>query len=84
MNKFISLKTSMPGPKSKKIDEKRKKYVPNILGSLSPCYIDSGKGALIRDVDGNVFIDFTGGWGCLVVGHAHPRVVSAVKDQAEK
>jgi len=84
MGKFVSLKTALPGPKSKKIDEKRKKYVPNILGSLSPCYIDSGKGALIRDVDGNVFIDFTGGWGCLVVGHAHPRVVSAVKDQAEK
>ncbi len=74
----------MPGPKSKKIDEKRSKYVPSILGSLSPCYIDSGKGALIKDVDGNTFIDFTGGWGCLIVGHAHPRIVNAVKDQAEK
>ena len=84
MNKFISIKTSMPGPKSKKIDEKREKCVPKILGSLSPCYIDSGKGALVKDVDGNVFIDFTGGWGCLLVGHTHPRVVSAVKDQAEK
>lgn len=74
----------MPGPESKKIDEKREKYVPKILGSLSPCYIDSGKGALIKDVDGNTFIDFTGGWGCLIVGHAHPRVVNVVKDQAER
>ena len=56
MNKFISIKTALPGPESKKIDEKRKKYVPKILGSLSPCYIDSGKGALIRDVDGNVLL----------------------------
>ncbi|MCG2826034.1 MAG: aspartate aminotransferase family protein, partial [Thermoplasmatales archaeon] len=84
MNKFISIKTSMPGPKSKKIDEKRKKCVPKILGSFSKCYIDSGKGAIVKDVDGNTFIDFTGGWGCLLVGHAHSRVVSAVKDQAEK
>jgi len=84
MGKFISLKTTLPGPSSKKIDEKREKYVPKILGSLSPCYIDSGKGALVKDVDGNVFIDFTGGWGCLVVGHAHPRVVNAIKDQVEK
>jgi len=84
MGKFISLKTTLPGPSSKKIDEKREKYVPKILGSLSPCYIDSGKGALVKDVDGNVFIDFTGGWGCLVVGHAHPRVVNAIKDQVDK
>jgi 4-aminobutyrate aminotransferase/(S)-3-amino-2-methylpropionate transaminase len=52
--------------------------------SLSPCYIAKGKGALVTDVDGNQFIDLTGGWGCLAVGHTHKKVVAAVKDQAEK
>jgi len=52
--------------------------------SLSPCYIAKGEGALVTDVDGNTFIDFTGGWGCLIVGHTPERVVNAVRDQAGK
>jgi 4-aminobutyrate aminotransferase/(S)-3-amino-2-methylpropionate transaminase len=52
--------------------------------SLSPCYIAHGEGALLTDVDGNQFIDLTGGWGCLAVGYSHKKVISAVKDQIEK
>ena len=85
MTKFISLKTSLPGPKSQEIAKKREKYVAKpIGGSLSPCYIAHGEGALVTDVDGNQFIDLTGGWGCLAVGHTHKKVVAAIKDQAEK
>jgi len=85
MSKFISLKTSLPGPKSQEIAKKREKYVAKPMGSsLSPCYIAHGEGALVTDVDGNQFIDLTGGWGCLAVGHTHKKVVAAVKDQAEK
>ncbi len=85
MTKFISLKTSLPGPKSQEIAQRRKKYVAKPMGSsLSPCYIAHGEGALVTDVDGNQFIDLTGGWGCLAVGHTHKKVVAAVKDQAEK
>ena len=85
MTKFISLKTNLPGPKSEEIAKKREKYVAKPMGgSLSPCYIDHGEGALVTDVDGNQFIDFTGGWGCLAVGHTHKKVVAAIKDQAEK
>jgi 4-aminobutyrate aminotransferase/(S)-3-amino-2-methylpropionate transaminase len=46
--------------------------------------IERGEGATLTDVDGNTFIDFTGGVGCLNVGHAHPRVVDAVQEQAAK
>ncbi len=46
--------------------------------------IESGRGATLTDVDGNTFIDFTGGVGCLNVGHAHPRVVEAVQEQAAR
>lgn len=85
MTKFISLKTDLPGPKSREIAKKREKYVAKPMGSsLSPCYIDHGEGALVTDVDGNQFIDLTGGWGCLAVGHCHKKVVAAIKDQAEK
>ncbi|HER24714.1 MAG TPA: 4-aminobutyrate--2-oxoglutarate transaminase [Candidatus Atribacteria bacterium] len=85
MNKFISLKTNLPGPKSQEIAKRREKYVAKPMGSsLSPCYIAHGEGALVTDVDGNQFIDLTGGWGCLAVGHTHIRVVEAIKDQAEK
>jgi 4-aminobutyrate aminotransferase/(S)-3-amino-2-methylpropionate transaminase len=85
MTKFISLKTDLPGPKSQEIAQRREKYVAKPMGdSLSPCYIAHGEGALVTDVDGNQFIDLTGGWGCLAVGHTHKKVVAAVKDQAEK
>jgi len=85
MTKFISLKTNLPGPKSQEIANKREKYVAKPMGgSLSPCYIAHGEGALVTDVDGNQFIDLTGGWGCLAVGHTHKKVVAAIKDQAEK
>jgi 4-aminobutyrate aminotransferase/(S)-3-amino-2-methylpropionate transaminase len=85
MTKFISLKTSLPGPKSQEIAKRREKYIAKPMGSsLSPCYIAHGEGALVTDVDGNRFIDLTGGWGCLAVGHTHKKVVAAIKDQVEK
>ena len=85
MTKFISIKTSLPGPKSQEIAKRRERYIAKPMGSsLSPCYIAHGEGALVTDVDGNQFIDLTGGWGCLAVGHTHKKVVAAVKDQAEK
>lgn len=85
MSKFISIKTDLPGPKSREIAKKREKYIAKPMGgSLSPCYIAKGQGALVIDVDDNQFIDLTGGWGCLAVGHTHKKVVAAIKDQVEK
>jgi 4-aminobutyrate aminotransferase/(S)-3-amino-2-methylpropionate transaminase len=46
--------------------------------------ISEGRGATITDVDGNRFIDFTGGVGCLNVGHSHPRVVAAAQEQLSR
>src|ERR1044071_7673028 len=43
--------------------------------------IADGRGAILTDVDGNAFVDFTGGVGCLNVGHAHPHVVAAAQEQ---
>ncbi|MDD5635708.1 MAG: aminotransferase class III-fold pyridoxal phosphate-dependent enzyme, partial [Atribacterota bacterium] len=82
MKKFISIKTDIPGPKSRELAVIRERYVFKPMGeSLSPGYIDFGEGALVTDVDGNTFIDLTGGWGCLALGHSHPAIISAIKEQ---
>jgi glutamate-1-semialdehyde 2,1-aminomutase len=50
----------------------------------TPVFMDSGEGARMRDAAGNEYIDYVGSWGPLILGHAHPRVVAAVRDQAGK
>ncbi|MGB2869348.1 MAG: glutamate-1-semialdehyde 2,1-aminomutase [Bacteroidota bacterium] len=47
-----------------------------------PLFVKKAKGALIWDVDGNKFIDYVGSWGPMILGHAHPKIVSAVKRAA--
>src|SRR5687767_2971256 len=82
--KTIELRTAVPGPRSAEILERKLRAVANAKTIVLPVVAQEGRGATITDVDGNVFIDFTGGVGCLNVGHAHPRVVEAVQDQAAR
>src|SRR5207302_5009873 len=82
--KAIELKTVIPGPRSQEILERKQLVVADPLSVYIPAVIDHGDGATLTDVDGNTFIDFTGGVGCLNVGHANPRVVEAVQEQAAK
>jgi glutamate-1-semialdehyde 2,1-aminomutase len=49
-----------------------------------PIWIEEGKGSRVRDVDGNEFIDFHGGYGAMLAGHAHPAVVAAVTERVRK
>jgi 4-aminobutyrate aminotransferase / (S)-3-amino-2-methylpropionate transaminase / 5-aminovalerate transaminase len=80
----IDLKTEVPGPRSREILARKDKVVADPLSIYLPVVVESGRGVLLTDVDGNTFIDFTGGVGCLNVGHAHPRVTEAVQRQAER
>src|SRR5437764_14269361 len=82
--KAIELKTGIPGPRSKEILERKDRVVADPLSIFLPVVIEHGEGATLTDVDGNTFLDFTGGVGCLNVGHAHPRVVEAISEQAAK
>jgi glutamate-1-semialdehyde 2,1-aminomutase len=50
----------------------------------TPLFIERAKGAAVRDVDGNTFIDYVGSWGPMILGHAHPKVVAAVKAAASR
>jgi 4-aminobutyrate aminotransferase/(S)-3-amino-2-methylpropionate transaminase len=80
----IELKTAIPGPRSLEILTRKERVVADPLSISIPVVIDHGEGATLTDVDGNTFLDFTGGIGCLNVGHANPQVVEAVQEQAAR
>ena len=82
--KAIELRTAVPGPRSAEILSRKDRVIADPLSIFLPVVIDHGHGATLTDVDGNTFIDFTGGVGCLNVGHAHPRVIDAVQEQAAR
>jgi 4-aminobutyrate aminotransferase / (S)-3-amino-2-methylpropionate transaminase / 5-aminovalerate transaminase len=84
ITRAIQLRTEIPGPRSREITERKERVVADPLGLYLPMVIAEGRGATVTDVDGNGFVDFTGGVGCLNVGHAHPRVVAAVQEQAAR
>ncbi|PIC80601.1 glutamate-1-semialdehyde-2,1-aminomutase [Sporosarcina sp. P18a] len=51
--------------------------------NMDPIFMESGKGAIIKDIDGNEYIDYVLSWGPLILGHTHPDVVSAMQKVAE-
>ena len=53
----------------------------NINGS--PIFIKSAKGAILKDVDNNQYIDYIGSWGPMIMGHSNPLIINAVKKQLE-
>src|SRR6184192_1345788 len=84
MTRTIELKTAVPGPKSREILARKDQVVAEPLSVYLPVVVAEGRGSTLTDVDGNTFLDFAGGVGCLNVGHAHPRVVEAVQEQAAR
>ncbi len=80
----ISLRTEIPGPRSKEILARKANVVADPLAIYLPVVAWEGRGAALTDVDGNTFIDFIGGVGCLNVGHSHTRVVEAAQEQLSR
>jgi len=66
------------------LQEMRSKVIPDGHASGTTCYVASAKGAMIQDVEGNEYIDFAGGIAVMNIGHSHPKVVAAIKAQAEQ
>jgi 4-aminobutyrate aminotransferase/(S)-3-amino-2-methylpropionate transaminase len=62
----------------------RDKFVPKGLANSTPLFAERAIGAVIYDVEGREIIDLAGGIGVMNVGHSHPKVVAAIRDQAEK
>lgn len=82
--KFVQLRTEIPGPLSRALIARREAATPPGAAKLTPIAVQSAHGALVTDVDGNQFLDMAGGIGTLAVGHTPQAVVDALKAQAEK
>src|SRR4249920_3045506 len=82
--KSIQLRTEVPGPKSKALMKRREAAVPRGPYHATPIFAARSEGAIIEDVDGNLFLDFAGGIGCLNTGHRAEQITSAVRQQLEK
>lgn len=76
--------TKLPGPKSAAVIARREAVVPSAIHCGYPVVMKRAEGAIIEDLDGNHFLDWIGGVGVLNIGHCHPEVVAAVKEQADK
>jgi glutamate-1-semialdehyde 2,1-aminomutase len=79
--------------KSKAAFEKARQVIPGGVNSpvrayksvgLTPVFVDRAAGSRIYDIDGNSFIDYICSWGPLILGHAHPQVIEAIKAAAER
>lgn len=79
--------------KSQEAFAKAKKFIPGGVNSpvrafksvgINPVLIDSAKGTYIKDIDGNVYIDFISSWGPLILGHANENILKAINETAQK
>lgn len=76
--------TELPGPQAREMIKRREASVPNAIRCVYPLVVKRGEGAMIEDVDGNIFLDWVGGVGVLNIGYSCPEAIEAVKEQADK
>jgi 4-aminobutyrate aminotransferase / (S)-3-amino-2-methylpropionate transaminase / 5-aminovalerate transaminase len=82
--RMIETRTAIPGPRSRALLERERRAIAHPLIVHLPIFAERAENATITDVDGNVFVDFAGGVGVVNAGHAHPRIVEAVVEQAAR
>src|SRR6202158_1979082 len=80
----IQLRTSIPGPRSQALMQRRNAAVVQGAYHATPIFVAKAEGAVVEDVDGNRLLDFAGGIGCLNTGHRAPAVVEAVRRQLDR
>jgi 4-aminobutyrate aminotransferase/(S)-3-amino-2-methylpropionate transaminase len=69
---------------NEQLTKQKTEIIAEGVGITTTNYIESARGAILRDVEGREFIDFAGGIAVMNVGHSHPKVVAAIKEQAER
>jgi len=84
MADYPKIVVTPPGPKARELVKKDEQFISPSYGRFYPLVVESGKGCIVKDVDGNEFIDFNSGLVCLAVGHNHPKVVAAIKNQCDR
>ncbi len=80
--KAPSIRVSPPGPEARKLIERDESCISSSYTRVYPLAVKRASGAMMEDVDGNVFLDFTAGIAVCSTGHCHPRVVNAITQQA--
>lgn len=78
------IRTELPGPQARALLERDERFMSPSYTRIYPLVCAQGSGAVIQDVDGNLFLDFTAGIAVTATGHCHPEVVAAIRDQAGK
>ncbi len=80
--KLPVLKTALPGPNARRIIDGDARLLSPSYTRSYPLVIRRGRGAMVEDVDGNLFLDFSAGIAVVATGHSHPEVVAAIREQA--
>lgn len=83
MARYVNIVVEPPGPRAREVVEQDRRYMATST-KTSPVVAERAAGGVVRDVDGNDLMDFASGISVLNVGHGHPRVVRAVKEQSER
>lgn len=78
------IRTELPGPKTKALIEKDGRYLSPSYTRGYPLSIKHGYGAMVVDMDDNVFLDYCAGIAVCSTGHSHPEIVKTIRDQADK
>ncbi len=81
--KLPAIKTQLPGPIARQVVAHDAQYISPSYTRPYPLVIRQAKGAMIEDVDGNLFLDFNAGVAVCSTGHSHPDVVDAIKKQVD-
>jgi len=84
MSAYPKIIVTPPGPKARELVKKDENVISPSYGRFYPLVVESGRGCIVRDVDGNEYIDFNSGLVCLNVGTNHPKVVAAIKNQCDR
>jgi 4-aminobutyrate aminotransferase len=82
--RFAKVSSTLPGKKGAEVVRKTAEYVSPSISRFYPLVVESAHGSLVKDVDGNQFIDFASGIAVLSTGSTHPKVVEAIRGQSEK
>ncbi|HUE70224.1 MAG TPA: aminotransferase class III-fold pyridoxal phosphate-dependent enzyme, partial [Pirellulaceae bacterium] len=82
--KVPDIRTALPGPRGKALIEKDERFTSPSYTRVYPLAVERGFGAVIEDVDGNRFLDFTAGIAVCSTGHCHERIVAAIQQQAAR
>ncbi len=75
---------TLPGTNVKELLDRRQEAIPQAIKCVYPLAIKYGEGAMLQDLDGNIFLDWVGGVGVLNIGYSHPEIIEVVNEQSKK